>query len=113
MYLRRLNRRRRTDSVRGLSWASVPTQIAQKLWEANPLTEKEGFEPSLSPNLTSRGPAPTGQPMHQETERRREQSRGSRPMDGPTGRAGDPGLRPGGRLAASESRTNSTVDQTT
>ena len=47
MYLRRLNRRRRIDSVRGLSWASVPTQIAQKLWEANPLTEKEGFEPSM------------------------------------------------------------------
>ena len=47
VYLRRLNRRRRMDSVRGLSWASVPTQIAQKLLEANPLTEKEGFEPSM------------------------------------------------------------------
>ena len=47
VYLRRLNRRRRMDSVRGLSWAAVPTQIAQKLLEANPLTEKEGFEPSM------------------------------------------------------------------
>ena len=27
--------------------ASVPTQIAQRLLEANPLTEKEGFEPSM------------------------------------------------------------------
>ena len=44
---RRSNRRRRMDSVRGLSWAAVPTHIAQKLLEATPLTEKEGFEPSM------------------------------------------------------------------
>ena len=47
VYLRRLNRRRRMDSVRGLSWASVPTQIAEGPLEANPFTEKEGFEPSM------------------------------------------------------------------
>ena len=35
VYLRRLNRRRRMDSVRGLSWATVPAQIAGKLLESS------------------------------------------------------------------------------
>ena len=34
-------------SVRRLSWATVPTQIAEKLMESFPVTEKEGFEPSM------------------------------------------------------------------
>ena len=47
VYLRRLNRRPRMDSVRRLSWATVPPQIAEELLESNPEAEKEGFEPSM------------------------------------------------------------------
>jgi hypothetical protein len=47
VYLRRLNRRRRMDRVRRLSWATVQAQIAGKLLESKPVTEKEGFEPSM------------------------------------------------------------------
>ena len=51
VYLRRLNRRRRMDSVRGLSWATPGfQQIAGKLLESKPVAEKEGFEPSFDAN---------------------------------------------------------------
>jgi hypothetical protein len=35
------------DRVRRLSWATVQAQIAGKLLESKPVTEKEGFEPSM------------------------------------------------------------------
>ena len=57
VYLRRLNRRQRMETVRELSWgiedAEAPNgfpQIAEKPFEALPLAEKEGFEPSFDAN---------------------------------------------------------------
>jgi site-specific recombinase XerC len=49
VYLRRLNRARSMETVRGLDWglASEASQRAAKPSEAKPATEKEGFEPSM------------------------------------------------------------------
>jgi site-specific recombinase XerD len=49
IYLRRLERREKMESVRDLAWGenSGFAQIAAKLFEAKPEAEKEGFEPSM------------------------------------------------------------------
>jgi integrase len=50
IYLRRLDRKRSMETVRDLDWD------APELFEASPLTEKEGFEPSIQVN-------PLGEPQ--------------------------------------------------
>lgn len=51
VYLRRLNRRRAMESVRSLDWGTLENPaICEELLGALPVTEKEGFEPSLRSN---------------------------------------------------------------
>jgi integrase len=51
LYLRRANRQKGMETVLDLDWG-VP--LTGTTFEGNPVTEKEGFEPSFSPNTTEK-----------------------------------------------------------
>ncbi len=55
VYLRRLNRQQRMETVRTLSWGKAGnTQFGAEPMESNGVTEKEGFEPSMGENPLSK-----------------------------------------------------------
>lgn len=57
VYLRRLNRLRSMDVVRGLTWAApTSSAVCEINVEASPGTEKEGFEPSIHASPAPGGP---------------------------------------------------------
>jgi len=50
LYLRRLNRRRNMEEVRGFTFGLNSGKASTPVFEAKPVTEKEGFEPSFDAN---------------------------------------------------------------
>ena len=86
VYLRRLDRQQRMETVRSLSWGAAGSkQFAGKPMESNAVTEKEGFEPSMgeTPHSEPHGshreiPAPVAKRLQELRTRAREPRHHSR-----------------------------------